>query len=186
MKNYKHEMLKSIFGHLLDFLELHGISRFWPIFLLCAIVFIWVYKDCKKTLLRKMQLGILLYTVLSCLFMAVDQQFFSGKLFEGIHKIVREQPYISSIIVVISASVCITILKFFDKKIGGNAINGCRKNGMYYVADSNKHKKAVSKSIWYSNCLFTLFTVVIIITACISIVLLLFIKFIIPRINISV
>ena len=61
MKNYKHEMLKSIFGHLLDFLELQGISGFWPIFLLCAIVFIWVYKDCKKTLLRKMQLGILLY-----------------------------------------------------------------------------------------------------------------------------
>ena len=53
MKNYKHEMLKSIFGHLLDFLELHGISGFWPIFLLCAIVFIWVYKDCKKNALKK-------------------------------------------------------------------------------------------------------------------------------------
>ena len=130
-----------------------------------------------------MQLSILLYAISGCLFMAVDQQFFSGKLFDGVHEIVKKRPYITSITVVIGASLCVIILRVFDKKIGGNAINGYRSNGNYYVANSNKHKKAVSKPIWYGNCLFTVLTAMMIITACMSIILLLLTKLIIPRIG---
>ena len=180
MRNYRHEVFESIFGPLLNFLEMHDISRFWLILLLCVIVFKWVYKDYKKMFSGKIQLGILLYVILGCLFMAVDQQFFLGRLFNNAHEIVRKQPYMASIISVISAVVCVIFLRVFNKRIGGNVINGYHKNRNYYVVDSNNHKKLVSKLVWYSNCLFTMFTIVMVITACMSIVLLLFVKFIIP------
>lgn len=63
-------------------------------------------------------------------------------------------------------------LYFFDKNIGGNATNGKIENNIYYVKDGLGNYAEVSRFVYYINYIYTFVTVLLIVTASVSIIIL--------------
>lgn len=63
-------------------------------------------------------------------------------------------------------------LYIFDNTIRGNATNGKIENSIYYVKDSLGTLTEVSKFVYFTNYVYTCFTVFLIITGVISLAIL--------------